>query len=86
MSNILSLKKTGDAVNVPINDAKAIIDTVAREINKENRSYYSKGRAKKQEYRNNKLSRNDEPKNNTYKRYTAFKTDKRSNEGKKRKT
>ena len=38
MSNILSLKRTGDAVN----DAKAIIDTVAREINKENTSYYNK--------------------------------------------
>ena len=36
----------------------------------------AKGRTKTQEYRNNKLSRNDEPKNNTYKRYMAFKTDK----------
>ena len=42
MSNILSLKRTGDAVNVAINGAKAIIDTVAREINKENTSYYNK--------------------------------------------
>ena len=42
MLNIRRLKKTGDAVNVAIIDANAIIDTVARKLNKENTSYYSK--------------------------------------------
>ena len=62
MSNIRRLKKTSDAVNVAIIDANAIIDTVARKLNKENTSYYSK-RANKQnryEHRNNRISRNED--------------------------
>ena len=62
MSNIRRLKKTSDAVNVAIIDANAIIDTVARKLNEENTSYYSK-RANKQnryEHRNNRISRNED--------------------------
>ena len=61
MSNILRLKKTGDAVNVATIDANAIIDTLAREINKEKKQVTTaKGRTKRQEHRNNKISRNNE--------------------------
>ena len=62
MSNIRRLKKTRDAVNVAIIDANAIMDTVARKLNKENTSYYSKrtNKQNRQEHRNNKISRNED--------------------------